>query len=146
MAYGLLAMTIPESWLRLGAHLMENCDTSAVLIIQILLLAFFLPAAVLKLAGHAHMRHEFARFRLPYALARCAGAVELLACALLVAGFWQPVLRIGGGVLLLPVMLGASWINFTRRPAAYGWGTLALLVFCAAFTVMAMTALPRSLS
>lgn len=118
----------------------------ALLIMQILLLAFFLPAGMLKLAGHAHMRREFLQFRLPYAWARCAGAFELLACALLLAGFGQPVLTVAGGLLLIPVMIGASWINFTRRPAAYGWGTLVLLILCMAFAVMAMTAVPRSFS
>lgn len=120
--------------------------TLGLLVTQILLLLFFLPGALLKLIGHAHMRHEFSRFRLPYALARCAGAVELVACLLLIAGFWQPMLRVVGGALLVPVMIGATWINFTRRPAAYGWGTLVLLILCAAFAVMVMTALPRSLS
>src|SRR3546814_7745115 len=74
------------------------------------------------------MLHEFSRFRRPYAWARWAGAVELLACVLLLAGFRQALLLAVGGLLLVPVMIGATWINFTRRPAAYGWGTLVLLI------------------
>src|SRR3546814_8305344 len=109
--------------------------TLALLLVQMLLLAFFLPACVLKIVGHAHMRHEFSRFRLPYAWARWAGAVALLACVLLLAGFRQALLLAVGGLLLVPVMIGTTWINFTRRPAAYGWGTLVLLILCTGFTV-----------
>src|SRR3546814_8184731 len=82
--------------------------TLALLLVQMLLLAFFLPACVLKIVGHAHMRHEFSRFRLPYAWARWAGAVELLACVLLLAGFRQALLLAVGGLLLVPVMIGAT--------------------------------------
>src|SRR3546814_11994760 len=70
----------------------------ALLLVQILLLAFFLPAGVLKIVGHAHMRHEFSRFRLPYAWARWAGAVELLACVLLLAGFRKALLLAVGEI------------------------------------------------
>ncbi|NGY04282.1 DoxX family protein [Solimonas terrae] len=111
----------------------------AAAIVQCLLLLFFLPAAVLKLAGHRHMREEFTRFRLPYALARCAGAVELLACLLLLAGFRQAFCAALGACLLVPVMIGASWINFTRRPPAFGWGTLVLLLVCAGFAAFCLT-------
>jgi uncharacterized membrane protein YphA (DoxX/SURF4 family) len=98
--------------------------------IQILMILFFTPAALLKLAGHSHMRREFKRFDLPYALARIAGAVELVAALLLIAGFVHGPLSVLGALLLVPVMLGATWVNVVKRPPAYGWGTAVILLLC----------------
>src|SRR3546814_20391457 len=105
----------------------------ALLLVQILLLAFFLPAGVLKIVDHAHMRHEFSRFRLPNAWARWAGAVELLACVLLLACFRPDLLLAVGCMLMVPVMIGGTWITFTRGPDAYAWGKLVLLIMCTGF-------------
>lgn len=98
--------------------------------LQLLLILFFLPSACLKLAGHAHMRKEFRHFRYPYWLARLAGLMELVACACLITGFFHPVWNIPGALLLVPVMIGATWTNFVKRPSAFGWGTLVILGFC----------------
>ncbi|MDR3418794.1 MAG: DoxX family protein [Nevskia sp.] len=105
------------------------------LVLQVLLLAFFLPSALLKLAGHPHMRKEFARFQYPYAIARLAGVMELIACALLLAGFRREAVAGLGAAVLVPVMIGAAWTNFTKRPAAFGLGTMVILAVCAALAI-----------
>jgi uncharacterized membrane protein YphA (DoxX/SURF4 family) len=100
-------------------------------ILHVLLLLVFVPASLFKLAGHKHMRKQFAKFRYPYALAHLAGAIELCACVLLIYGFVVPRYAGLGALLLVPVMIGAAYTNFTRQPVAYGWGTLVLLSLCA---------------
>lgn len=112
------------------------------LVVQLLLIAFFAPSAVLKLAGHAHMRKEFRHFRYPYWLARLAGTMELVASALLVAGFWHPAASVLGAGLLVPVMVGATWTNFVKRPAAFGWGTAVILLLCVGLAAYRAVQLP----
>jgi uncharacterized membrane protein YphA (DoxX/SURF4 family) len=102
----------------------------AVAVLQLALAAFFLPSALLKLAGHAHMRREFERFSYPYSVARLAGAIELVAAPCLIAGLWHPPLAVLGALLLIPVMIGATITNFVKRPPEFGWGTLLILLLC----------------
>lgn len=102
------------------------------LVLQILLLIFFAPSAILKLVGHPHMRKEFSSFGYPYGVAWLAGSIELVASILLVLGFHREPLAGLGATSLVPVMIGATWTNFTKRPAAFGWGTLVILLLCAA--------------
>jgi uncharacterized membrane protein YphA (DoxX/SURF4 family) len=101
--------------------------------LQAALAVFFTLTGALKLAGHPHMRKEFRRFGYPYALARLAGALELLGAGLLAGGLWLPQLAAAGSLLLLPVMLGATYTNFRHQPLAYGLGML---------VIVALTGLP----
>jgi hypothetical protein len=56
--------------------------------------------------------------------------LEVIGVACLVAGFWQALFTVLGGIWLAGIMAGAAYINFTRRPASFGWGTLVLLALC----------------
>jgi len=98
--------------------------------IQLLIILFFLPAAIFKLIGHPHMRKEFARFHFPFWVARLAGTIELFACVMLMIGFSGSVWGLLGGLLLIGVMAGATWTNFAKRPPVFGWGTLVILLLC----------------
>lgn len=105
--------------------------TLALQIICVLLGVFYLVAGVLKVSGNAHMVQEFNNFGYPPWLRVLAGAIELIAAPLMLTMFWWPHIAATGAMLMCPVMLGATWTNFAKRPAQYGWGTAVLLVLCA---------------
>ncbi len=100
-------------------------------ILSIILGVFFLITGWLKVSGHPHMIEEFDRFQYPHWLRILAGAIELVAAPLMLCSFWMPALAALGALLLCPVMVGATYTNFTKRPAAFGWGTVVILVLCA---------------
>lgn len=104
----------------------------ALQIICLLLGAFYLVAGVLKVSGNAHMIEEFENFDYPQWLRIFAGCIELVAAPLMLSVIWFPTLAGFGALMMCPVMLGATYTNFAKRPAAYGWGTLVLLGLCAA--------------
>lgn len=91
---------------------------------------FFLLTGVLKLFAHPHMVREFRSFKYPLWLMRLAGAIEVVAAPGLLLGRWSPWWSLLGALLLCGVMVGASYTNFTRRPPAFGWGTLVILGLC----------------
>ncbi|CAA0107514.1 DoxX family protein [Zhongshania aliphaticivorans] len=99
--------------------------------LQIIFIAFFSITGAMKLFSHHHMIEEFDNFGYPHWLMRLAGILEILAAPLLVAGFWSPIYGALGAIVLSSVMIGACYTNFTQRPAAYGWGTLILVILCA---------------
>ncbi|HVK98327.1 MAG TPA: DoxX family protein [Dongiaceae bacterium] len=99
-------------------------------ILEWVLGVFFLMTGLLKLFGHAHMKKEFRRFQYPFWLMRLAGAIETVAAPGLLLGLWLPMWTLLGAVLLSCVMVGATYINFTKRPPAFGWGTLVILGLC----------------
>jgi len=105
--------------------------TLAAQIICLLLGAFYLVAGVLKVSGNAHMVEEFTHFGYPNWVRVLAGCIELVAAPLMLTVLWLPSLAAVGALLMCPVMIGASYTNFAKRPAAYGWGTLLLLGLCA---------------
>jgi len=105
----------------------------ALQIICLLLGGFYLVAGWLKVSGNAHMVEEFNNFGYPHWLRVLAGAIELIAAPLMLTVFWWPSTAALGALLMCPVMLGATWTNFVKRPARYGWGTAVLLVLCVAF-------------
>jgi uncharacterized membrane protein YphA (DoxX/SURF4 family) len=96
-------------------------------LLQGVLAVFFLFTALAKLLRHPHMRKEFQRFGYPYSIAMLAGALELIGSSLLIVGFWLPPLAALGSAVLLTVMLGATYTNFSKRPAAYGFGMLGIV-------------------
>lgn len=104
----------------------------ALQIVCLLLGAFYLVAGCLKVGGHAHMIEEFNHFGYPAWLRILAGAIELVAAPLMLTVFWWPQIAALGALIMCPVMVGAIWTNFVKRPPAYGWGTTVLLVLCAA--------------
>lgn len=101
-----------------------------VVIISIILIAFFSFASFMKLTGHAHMKEEFKRFAYPYWLARLSAVLELIGIAGLIAGFYQPLYAALASVWLAGIMVGAAYINFVKRPPAFGIGTLVLMLIC----------------
>lgn len=101
-----------------------------VLILEVVLGVFFLATGLLKLFGHPHMVREFRRFQYPLWLMRLAGALEVAAAPGLLLGYWLPWWALLGAALLCCVMVGATYTNFTRRPPAFGWGTLVILGLC----------------
>jgi len=104
----------------------------ALQIICVLLGVFYLVAGLLKVSGNAHMVEEFNNFGYPHWLRVLAGSVELIAAPLMLCVFWRPSVAAIGALLMCPVMVGATWTNFVKRPAKYGWGTTVLLVLCVA--------------
>ena len=103
----------------------------AIIILQIVFIIFFSITGAMKILAHTHMIEEFDNFGYPYWLMRLAGGIELVATPLLLIGFWNPVYGALGASLLTAVMIGACYTNFTQRAAAYGWGTLVLVLLCA---------------
>ena len=93
-------------------------------------ITFFSVASYMKLAAHPHMLEEFASFGYPYWLARLSAVLEIVGVSCLLIGFWQPLFTVLGGVWLAGIMAGASYINFTKRPPSFGWGTLVLVLLC----------------
>ncbi len=104
--------------------------TLALQLICLLLGAFYFIAGFLKVTGNAHMIEEFENFGYPQWLRIFAGCIELVAAPLMLTVIWLPTVAGCGALLMCPVMAGATWTNFTKRPAAYGWGTLVLLGLC----------------
>jgi uncharacterized membrane protein YphA (DoxX/SURF4 family) len=98
---------------------------------QIIFIAFFSITGAMKLFSHHHMIEEFDNFVYPHWLMHLAGGLELVATPLLLLGFWNPIYGALGAAILTTVMIGACYTNFTQRPAAYGWGTLVLVILCA---------------
>lgn len=102
------------------------------LAVQTVFIAFFGWASFAKLTRHPHMVKEFTAFELPYGLALFAGVWEAAASLLLLAGYADPLCRLLGFGLLVPAMGGAAIINFWKRPAAFGFGVIVLLLVPAA--------------
>lgn len=100
-------------------------------ILSVLLGAFFLVTGWLKATGNAHMVKEFQKFNYPQWLRVLAGLIELVAAPLLLLAFWWPGLAALGALMVCPVMLGAAYTNFVKRPPAFGWGTLLIFLLCA---------------
>lgn len=100
-------------------------------VLCILLGGFFLITGWLKVSGHPHMIEEFDKFQYPHWLRILAGAIELVAAPMMLLAFWYPIIAAAGALLLCPVMVGATYTNFTKRPAAFGWGTVVILALCA---------------
>jgi uncharacterized membrane protein YphA (DoxX/SURF4 family) len=103
----------------------------ALQVICVLLALFYLVAGFLKVSGNAHMVEEFNNFGYPRWLRIVAGVIELVAAPMMLTVFWWPFLAAVGALLMCPVMAGATWTNFVKRPAKYGWGTAVLLGLCA---------------
>ena len=88
------------------------------------------------------MTREFKRFDYPFWLMRIAGAVEVVSAPGLLLAIWLPLWAFLGSALISCVMVGATYTNFTKRPAVFGWGTVVILALCiiviAAYTPDAM--------
>ncbi len=100
-------------------------------ILSVLLGVFFLVTGWLKASGSAHMVKEFQKFQYPQWLRVLAGLIELAAAPLMLTAFWWPGLAALGALAICPVMLGAAYTNFVKRPAAFGWGTVVIFLLCA---------------
>ena len=100
-------------------------------VLSMVLGVFFLVTGWLKVSGHPHMIEEFDKFQYPHWLRILAGAIELVAAPMMLAAFWMPPIAALGALLMCPVMIGAAYTNFAKRPAAFGWGTLVILALCA---------------
>lgn len=105
--------------------------TVVVQVLCVLLGVFFLVSGWLKVLGNDHMVREFQKFKYPQWLRVVAGLFEIIAAPMMLLIFWQPTLAALGALIMCPVMVGATYTNFTRRPAAFGWGTLVILLMCA---------------
>ncbi|MGH8491720.1 MAG: DoxX family protein [Moraxellaceae bacterium] len=101
-----------------------------------LLGVFFLVTGWLKASGNAHMVKEFQKFQYPQWLRVLAGLIELAAAPMMLTAFWWPGLAALGAFMVCPVMLGAAYTNFIKRPAAFGWGTLVIFLLCATPVVL----------
>jgi len=100
-------------------------------VICMLLGLFFLISGWLKVIGNAHMVKEFQKFNYPQWLRVVAGLIELVAAPMMLTVIWLPVLAATGSLIMCPVMAGATYTNFVKRPASFGWGTLVILALCA---------------
>ncbi len=105
-------------------------------ILSVILGVFFLVTGWLKATGNAHMVKEFQKFNYPQWLRVVAGLIELVAALLMLTAFWWPGLAALGALMVCPVMLGAAWTNFVKRPAAFGWGTVVIFLLCATPVVL----------
>ena len=94
---------------------------------------FFTVTAFLKLSRHSHMVDEFRDLKVPYTLAFISGLFEIVCGPALIAGIWNPVLAGFAALIMIPVMIGASIVNFTRRNTRMGISVvvLFLLPICA---------------
>lgn len=103
----------------------------AVQVLCVILGVFFLVTGWMKIVGTQHMVREFEKFNYPQWLRVLAGYIEAIAAPLLLSVFWFPAAAAMGALMLCPVMAGATYTNFVKRPAAFGWGTVVILVLCA---------------
>ena len=100
-------------------------------VLCVLLGAFFLVAGWMKIVGTKHMVHEFDKFNYPHWLRVLTGCIEAVAAPMMLAVFWFPAAAALGSLIMCPVMVGAAYTNFVKRPPAFGWGTVVILVLCA---------------
>jgi len=99
-------------------------------ILCIVLGAFYLIAGALKVLGHPHMVEEFDSLSIPQSLRTITGLIEIVAGPMMILVFWYPTVAGIGALIMAPVMLGAAYINFTRRNAWFGLGVLVLFGLC----------------
>lgn len=99
-------------------------------ILCIILGLFFLITGWFKASGHPHMIEEFDKFQYPHWLRVLAGVLELIAAPMLFTAFWYPAIAAIGALILCPIMVGAAYTNFVKRPAAFGWGTVVIVLLC----------------
>lgn len=100
------------------------------ILLEWLLGLFFIVSGFLKVIGHGHMVREFERFQYPLWLMRLAGGIEIIAAPGLFLSPWLPWWTLIGATLLCGVMVGATYTNFVKRPPAFGWGTVGILLMC----------------
>ena len=105
-------------------------------IISTLLAIFFLIAGWMKATGHPHMIEEFDKFQYPHWLRVLAGVLELIAAPLMLLVWWWPEWASLGAAIVSAVMVGATYTNFVKRPAVFGWGTVVILLLCAYPTIV----------
>lgn len=89
---------------------------------------FFTATAVLKLSRHSHMVDEFRDLKLPFGLAIASGVFEIVCGPALIVGIWNPVVAGFAALIMIPVMIGASVVNFARRNARMGFGVVVLFL------------------
>lgn len=99
-------------------------------IICIVLGLFFLISGWLKVLGNDHMVKEFQKFKYPQWLRVVAGLFEIVAAPMMLLIMWFPGWAALGSLIMCPVMAGATYTNFVKRPASFGWGTLVILLLC----------------
>ncbi len=99
-------------------------------IITTLLALFFLITGWLKASGHPHMIEEFDKFQYPHWLRILAGVLELIAAPMMLLVWWWPQWAGLGAIIVSAVMIGATYTNFAKRPAVFGWGTVVILLLC----------------
>ncbi len=92
---------------------------------------FFLVAGWMKIIGTPHMVEEFDKFHYPHWLRILTGCIEAVAAPLMLACWWFPLAGALGSLIMCPVMVGAAYTNFVKRPPAFGWGTVVILALCA---------------
>lgn len=100
-------------------------------VLCVLLGLFFLVAGWMKIVGTRHMVHEFDKFGYPHWLRVLTGCIEAVAAPMMLSVFWFPAAAALGSLVMCPVMAGAAYTNFVKRPPAFGWGTVVILVLCA---------------
>ena len=89
---------------------------------------FFTATAVLKLSRHSHMVDVFRDLKVPYALAFISGLFEIVCGPALIFGIWNPVVAGLAALVMIPVIIGASIVNFTRRNSRMGIGVVVLFL------------------
>jgi putative oxidoreductase len=110
-------------------------------ILCLLLGVFFFVSGWLKVLGNDHMVREFQKFGYPQWLRVFAGFIEVVAAPMMLSVIWFPQWAALGALILCPVMVGAAWTNFVKRPAAFGWGTVVILLLCVVPVVVHQQAL-----
>lgn len=98
--------------------------------LQVALAILFAVSGALKLLHHPLMKKDFAKFGYPYWFAVLVGVIEVSAGSLLAGGFWRSAFAVTGASILIPLVVGITYTNFTKRGVAAGIGALLLLGAC----------------
>lgn len=98
--------------------------------VEILLAVVFLLTGVPKVIGTRYMIRAFERFGYPQSWRVLAGMVEVAASLGLLVGLFVPVIGAGAALSLCPIMIGATYTNFTKRKGGAWGATLVLLLMC----------------
>jgi uncharacterized membrane protein YphA (DoxX/SURF4 family) len=86
----------------------------------------FIVTGLPKIAGVKYFAEAFEKFGYPQWLRVYAGWTEFVGGSLLIAGIWFPPPVPGGGRIIVPTILGATWTNYTQVGVVNGTVTLVL--------------------
>lgn len=89
--------------------------------------ALFIATGTPKVIGVEYFAKAFDKFGYPQWLRVVAGLIELVGGLLLIGGILFPPAAVIGGLMIFPVMCGATYTNYAKVNAANGTGTLVIV-------------------